>query len=193
MAGKSISHPIPYLSNLYEKLTAVSKKNEKFHACVNKPGISINIFNVSGLITGLFQKKSKPKKIHLVQRHHLPKKRIIKRPFASHPSIENFEKWAESLKLFGNLKFHIPTKTNRITVLQLFYEYKHFNGTDFTKLPCTDFIVYRIRFSANTKPRSIFKQKRRFIYIEWWLRKLVQNGIDGNIYEFTTVNGRLFQ
>ena len=127
----------------------------------------MNTFNVSGLITGLSPEVfSKPKIVHPVQRHHLPERRIIKRIFANHPSTEKFEKWAESLKLSGNLGLHIPTKKNRITVLQLFYEYRHLNGTNFTKLPCTDFIVHRIRFSAGTKPRSIPKQKRWFIHTE---------------------------
>ena len=77
-------------------------------------------------------------------------------------------------------------------MLCLLYHYRHLNGTDLTDLPCTDLITHRVRIAPGTKPASNTTQKRWPAHTEWWLRKIIQDGIDGGVYELTEpANGRL--
>jgi len=49
-----------------------------------------------------------------------------------------------------------------------------------------------VRIAEGTKPASNLAQKRWPVHSEWWLRKIIQDGIDGGIYELTEpANGRL--
>jgi len=74
------------------------------------------------------------------------------------------------------------------------YHYRHFNGTDLTDLSCTDLIIHRVRIKPGTKPASCVVQKRWPAHTEWWLRKIVTDGIKGGVYELNEpANGRLSQ
>lgn len=86
----------------------------------------------------------------------------------------------------------ISTPTDRLKVLQLLYQYRHLNGEDLTNLTCTDLIPHRVRITPGTKTFSARFQKRWPQHTEWWLRKLVQDGLLGGVYELTEpTNGRL--
>lgn len=100
------------------------------------------------------------------------------------------ESWASSVGLIlGPL---VPDETARHQVLSLLYHYRHLNGTSLKNLPCTDIITHRVRIKPGTKPASNSTQKRWPTHTEWWLRKIIQEGLDGGIYEHTeAANGRL--
>ena len=53
-------------------------------------------------------------------------------------------------------------------------------------------VQHRVRLKPGTKPYAVQEQKRYSPRQEWWLRKLVLEGLEGGIYERTLVaNGRL--
>jgi hypothetical protein len=121
-----------------------------------------------------------------------PNRRVVRTVIDRYPSVEVLEAWALRLgleKVFGPL---IPTAADRIKVLQFLYQYRHLNREDLIDLPCTDLITHRVRIKQDTKPASAKFQKRWPPHTEWWLRKLVQDGLEGGIYELTEpTNGRL--
>ena len=77
-------------------------------------------------------------------------------------------------------------------MLRLLHQYKHLNREDLRDLPCTDLITHRVRIAPSTKPHSCKTQKRWPPHTEWWLRKLVQDGLEGGVYELAEpANGKL--
>ena len=121
-----------------------------------------------------------------------PARRILRSLPQDQPSPEFLEEWASSLKLEPVLGPLIPTYHDRIRVLQLLYQYRHLNREDLRDLPCTDLITHRVRIAPGTKPASAKSQKRWPPHTEWWLRKLVQDGLEGGVYELTEpANDRL--
>lgn len=150
---------------------------------VGRPGPSVGLSPESFDRAGLTAPSS-------VQ-HHLPARRIIRRTIAHHPPPEELEKWATEVGiLLGSL---VPSYEARIKVLQLLHQYKHLNGNDLTDLPCSDIITHHVRIKPGAKPASAARQKRWPAHTEWWLRKLVQDGLEGDVYESTAVIGRLSQ
>lgn len=158
-------------------------------ASIQKPGYSVGAFSASGTpSTGW---KDQQAHNDVSKRPNPYPVRPICRPSISHsiPS-DALENWATSVGLMlGPL---IATEAQRYKVLCLLYHYRHLNGTDLTDLPCTDLITHRVRIAPGTKPASNTTQKRWPAHTEWWLRKIVQDGIDGGVYELTEpANGRL--
>ena len=115
---------------------------------------------------------------------------IIRKPVEDSGLTESeLEKWAISVSL--TLGDKIPTREDRFKVLQLVYQYRHLNGTGLIDLPPTDLITHRVTLVPGTKPHAVRFQKRWPPQKEWWLRKLIQDGLEGGIYERTeTANGR---
>lgn len=107
------------------------------------------------------------------------------------PPTSKLEDWLSQIGL--ELGTQSPTLEDRRKVLCLLWKYRHLNGSkDLSDLPCTDLIVHRVRLKAGTKPVNNRLQKRWPEHTEWWLRKLVTDGLKGGIYEHTTAaNGRL--
>lgn len=153
---------------------------------IHRPGSSINVFNSSGTPVPSFPQ--------MPLRKAFPGRRVVRTIPQHHPSMDALEAWALRLGLgsvFGPL---IPTEADRLRVLRLLYQYRHLNREDLTDLPCTDLITHRVRIKPDTKPASAKSQKRWPPHTEWWLRKLVQDGLEGGIYELTEpANGRLSQ
>ena len=123
-----------------------------------------------------------------------PVSRRIARPslyqYEGMPAIDELESWA--LRLGITLGDLIPTQSDRIRVLELLYAYRHLNGSDLTNLPATDLITHRVRMVPGTRPYSARSQRRWPPHLEWWLNKLVQDGMSGGLYERTECsNGRL--
>ena len=108
----------------------------------------------------------------------------------AYPSHAELLSWATDLGIvMGNL---IPTHEDELRVLQLLYSYRHLNGTNLDSLPSTDLIVHRVRLTPGTLPYSAKGQIRWPPHKEWWLRKIVQDGMMGGIYERTQhANGKL--
>ena len=158
-------------------------------ASISKPGYSVGAFSASGTPS---KGSSEPRLYNDVPKKTNPyPTRPICRPSINHsvPS-EVLEAWATSVGLMlGPL---IDTEAQRHKVLCLLYHYRHLNGTDLTDLPCTDLITHRVRIAPDTKPASNTTQKRWPAHTEWWLRKIIQEGLDGGVYELTEpANGRL--
>ena len=147
---------------------------------INQPGKAAEAFQVSGT------------PIPTVPKQPFPARRVIRSLPQEHQSPEYLEAWASDLKLEPVLGPLIPTYRDRIQVLQLLYQYRHLNKEDLRDLPCTDLITHRVRITPGTKPASAKSQKRWPPHTEWWLRKLVQDGLEGGVYELTEpANGRL--
>ena len=52
--------------------------------------------------------------------------------------------------------------------------------------------MHRVRIKPDIKPASHSTQKGWPAHTEWWLKKIIQEGLDGGTYEHTEVaNGRL--
>lgn len=104
-------------------------------------------------------------------------------------SISTLEQVAQELGVvIGNL----CPDDRRLEVLQLIYTWRDLNGSDLSKLPQTDLIQHRVRIKPGTKPFAIKHARRNTPLKEYWLRKLVLQGIEGGIFEQTLVaNGRL--
>ena len=150
---------------------------------VSFPGWSVGSFSVSGTPTPSFPQAPLGKAF--------PSRRILRRSSLQHPS-EELEEWASRLGLEPVLGPLITTSEQRLRVLNLLYQYRHLNREDLRDLPCTDLITHRVRIAPGTKPASAKFQKRWPPHTEWWLRKLVQDGLEGGVYELTELaNGRL--
>lgn len=108
----------------------------------------------------------------------------------NYPSSEELEKWA--LRVGLKLEPLVPTMEDRLKVLQLLWQYRHLNSEDLTNLPQTDLIVHRVKLKEGVKPFSK-PQRRMPAHKEWWMRKLVQDDLNGGVYEYVEdANGRLF-
>ena len=153
---------------------------------IDTPGWSIGSFSVSGTPPPLFP--------HAPLGKAFPARRIVRPPQQNFPQSEFLEAWAAQLGLEPVLGPLIVTADQRLRVLRLLYQYRHLNREDLRDLPCTDLVTHRVRIAPGTKPASSKFQKRWPAHTEWWLRKLVQDGLEGGVYELTEpANGRLSQ
>ena len=173
-----------------EKSETQSAKSYSIKSSIHRPGASA-CFNVSGTPKPVLSEATpdaytKPKK-------PFPDRRIHRRPLED-VSEQTLEDWAALMKLEPALGPLIETREQRMRVLRLLYTYRHLNREDLRDLPCTDLMTHRVRIAQGTKPASARSQKRWPPHTEWWLRKLVQDGLEGGIYELTEpANGRLSQ
>ena len=162
---------------------------------ISKPGWSLNSMSVSGLCQQPPASQINMKEhttTSAVIMHPFPTRQIIRPLIPAREPLATLESWADTVGLvLGPL---VPNEEAKRKVLSLFYHYRHLNGTDLTDLPCTDLITHRVRITPGTKPASNKVQKRWPVHTEWWLRKIIQEGLDGGIYEHTeAANGRLSQ
>lgn len=172
--------PVKALSTAHAAPREASDDPDKPSAIL-RPGWSAQAFSASGT-------PAQPDAL----RKPFPDRRP-RRPAPNYqPADEELEAWVEQLSLQPVLGPLIPTKEDRLLVLRLLYQYRHLNGEDFTNLPCTDLITHRVCITPGTKPFSARFQKRWPAHTEWWMRKLVQDGLLGGVYELTEpANGRL--
>lgn len=142
---------------------------------ISYPGRSLNAFAVSA-------------RGDLVQ---LPQRLPVRNRPPVTLSVNELEVWTEKLGIIlGPL---IPSEEERHKVLRLLYQYRHLNSPDLTDLPATDLIMHRIKLKPGTSPHSV-GQKRWASHLEWWMRKIVSDGVKGGIYERTDLlDGRLSQ
>ncbi|KEQ83933.1 hypothetical protein M438DRAFT_335660 [Aureobasidium pullulans EXF-150] len=97
------------------------------------------------------------------------------------------ELWAAERKIqLGNM---IPD-CDRLEVLQVLWTYRDLESTSVDDMgPPTDLILHRTSVKAGTPPYKA-KAKRLAHDKEWWLRKIVLQGIEAGMYERTTVANR---
>ena len=79
----------------------------------------------------------------------------------------------------------MPTTDDRRRVLLLVHRYRHLDGANLDTLPTTDLIQHRVRLVKGTKPSGSSAQRRRPFSKEWWLQKLITDGLNGGVYERT--------
>lgn len=91
--------------------------------------------------------------------------------------------WADELKI--QLESLISIKKDELQVLQLLYSYHHLNRTDLDNLSFTDLIIYRVWLISETEPHNAEAQICWSLHKKWWLRKIIQNSIKGEVYERT--------
>jgi hypothetical protein len=95
------------------------------------------------------------------------------------------------LSLNAHLEFLI-SKERYSDVIKLLFQYKHLNSSDLIDFSVIDLIMHRIRLTSDTK-LSFRSQKKWSSQKKWWLRKLVQQEVDENVYERTNKrDDRLF-
>ena len=118
----------------------------------------------------------------------IPTRKVIRRAEDSitYPSETELEEWVKQMRVdLGPL---LP-KEYRHEVLKLLYLWKDLNSVGYEDLTPTDIIVHRVKIVPGTKPSSR-KQIRWPRHIEWWMRKLIQDGIDGGVFERTGQDGQ---
>ena len=165
-----------------------SRATSPFDASILKPSCSVGVFSASGTPSTTLLGRSRDEVLPKVNPY--PAQPIC-RPSINHSIPSSvLEEWASAISLtLGPL---VTTEAQRRKVLCLLHHYRHLNRTDLTDLPCTDLITHRVRIAPGTKPASNTIQKRWPAHTEWWLRKIIQDGIDGGVYELTEpANGRL--
>jgi hypothetical protein len=69
-----------------------------------------------------------------------------------------------------------------LKIIRLLFHCKYLNSTDFINLFVTDLIMHRVRLISEIKSSSR-SQKKWSPQKKWWLRKLIQQEIDEEIYE----------
>ena len=104
--------------------------------------------------------------------------------------LNELELWVSSVEI--KLKSLISTAEDQLKVLQFLYQYKHLDEQNLFNLLSTDLILHWVCLIFRIKSYNICSQKRWSSHTEWWMRKLVQNEIDEEMYEHTqTANERL--
>jgi hypothetical protein len=120
------------------------------------------------------------------------KRRIIRKQLNSElfPELEELETWARNIGIkIGPVA---NTLEKRLKALQLVYFYRHLNGTGLDLLEPTDLAIHRVNMVPGLKPSSAKTQKRWPPDKEWWMKKLIQEGLDGGVFEKTLIaNGKL--
>jgi hypothetical protein len=98
-----------------------------------------------------------------------------------YPFIEKMKSCIASLKI--NLRSLISSK-KRTNVIKLLYQYRHLNSENLTNLLITNLIMHRITMKSETKSHFV-NQKRWSSHMKWWMKKLVQDEIEDEVYERT--------
>ncbi len=156
---------------------------------IGRPGLSLSA-SASAVTLDPEEYSTREPVVTPVSKPPFPSRRIYRPSINSSISDIVLETWRESVGL--SLGPMIPTEEHRRKVLLLLFHYRHLNGKDLTDLPCTDLIVHRVQLKEGTKPAASITRKRYPNYQEWWLRKIIGDGIEGGIYELTErANGRL--
>ncbi|POS82380.1 hypothetical protein EPUL_006396, partial [Erysiphe pulchra] len=82
--------------------------------------------------------------------------------------------------------------SERDKVTRLLYTYKDLNSTDLENLPYTDLYVHRVRLKEGTLPFSRPKQRRWPPGKEFWMKRIITDGLRCGLYESTVkANGCL--
>lgn len=78
----------------------------------------------------------------------------------------------------------VPDKPARMQVLRLLWTYREIFAEDLQDIPPTDLIYHRVALKEGT-PIHSEKQRRYAGQKQFWLRKIIQEGIDAGMYEKT--------
>lgn len=142
------------------------------------------------LVESLAEGSSPDKLSEHVTPIQVPNRPVLRYELDSYPPEQELEKLIAGMGVtLGPL---IPTKEDRLRVLRLLYKYRHLDATSLADLTCTDVYAHRIKIAPGVKPFSKLNQMRWPLHTEWWMRKLVEDGVKGGIFERTgLLDGRL--
>ncbi len=78
----------------------------------------------------------------------------------------------------------------KFDLLKLLWVYQDVEAITLKDIPPTDLITHRIQLKEGTKIHKA-KYQKLSQDCEWWLRRIIEEGIDAGMYERTvTANGR---
>lgn len=118
-------------------------------------------------------------------------RRVVRRQTDRTRSFDTLMEWAKEEGI--TLGEAIPDNEARLQLLQLIWTYRDVGAKEVKEIPATDLTVHRIAPRDGLKPYKAF-QKRFANDKEWWLRKIVERGMEAGHYErCTTANGRVSQ
>ena len=119
------------------------------------------------------------------------KRRVLRREIDTSQSLDALKEWAEAEGI--TLGKAIPNDEWRLKVLQLLWTYRDIGAKELKDIPATDLIVHRVTPRQGIRPHQA-RQHRLTTEKEWWLRQMIQKGIEAGMYEKTvSVNGRTSQ
>lgn len=119
------------------------------------------------------------------------KRRVTRRVVDTTQTLEALKAWAESEGI--TLGKAIPNDEWKLKVLQALWTYRDIGAKELKDIPATDLIVHRVTPREGIKPHQA-RQKKLSTEKEWWLRQMIQKGIESGMYEKTvTANGRTSQ
>lgn len=85
----------------------------------------------------------------------------------------------------------IPDEKAKLDLLQLLWTYRDTSAKELSEIPATDLLLHRVTPREGIKPHQA-PVKRLSNNKEWWLRTIVQEGIESGIYEKCIhANGRV--
>ena len=108
-------------------------------------------------------------------------RRIISENLNDYLSYLELWIWIFSIQI--QLESLISSEMTELQILQLLYIYKHLNETDLNSLLFTDLIIHWVWFISDISVYSADSQIHWSSHKEWWLRKIVQNSIQEEIYK----------
>ena len=128
---------------------------------------------------------------HVAKSWYPVDRRVIRLPAAPISQLDEATEWAAEKKIkLGPL---IPEHLRPEVLLTLF-AYRELDGTVPGNLPATDLYMHRIRISEEQRmrPWNRSKKKRWTEQQDYWLNKLLQEGLSHGLYEYTmNANGKL--
>lgn len=118
-------------------------------------------------------------------------RRIKRREIDVSQPPELLKAWAEEEGI--TLGKAIPDDTWRLKYLRLMWTYRDIGAKELKDIPATDLIVHRVAPRQGIKPFNA-RQHRLTTEKEWWLRQMIQKGLEAGMYEKTvSANGRTSQ
>lgn len=118
----------------------------------------------------------------------LPTRRPERRPVSDLP-MQDIDRWFSSscVKIGDAI-----TEEQKNSLKRLLFTYQDLNSTELEDLPPTDLYVHRVRLKEGTQPFSRVRQRRWPPGKEFWLRKIINEGLKCGMYERTIeANGKL--
>lgn len=182
---------VPYLRSWLPSRKAVGLAIPNFSA-PHMPGLrqsrSYSFSPAQVLESGLNQKGPTPPG-ESTNRTFPTDRRVERRPITTE-KIDIIEKWFKTTEVV--LGPGIPNEVSREKVLRLLYTYRDLNATELQHIPPTDLYEHKVRLKEGTKPFRIRVQKRWPPGHEFWLQRIVKEGLACGMYERTVIaNGKL--
>ncbi len=115
-------------------------------------------------------------------------RRLVRREIKDIPDYEALLAWVKKKRV--TLGKTILNDKAKFDLLKLLWVYQDVEAITLKDIPLTDLITHRIQLKEGTKIHKVKYQKLSHD-LEWWLRRIIEEGMDARMYERTvTANGR---